>query len=270
MLAVLDPFLFRFDDTAGLPPLPREELEDIVYMLSHPGTTVPAEPGYWRPFATDLLPRLDRRMGGDSRYKLLLRRLHDRVAYVPLAPVIAGTRLAGFDLMFDPLGPEWGAKMREVISRAVLTDATVLVTRLLSRRNARAVRHDDRVALVEKLCWELRVEALGSVHRVACVCNSRNLRVRWTCRYADGLPGHEDKAKFPFCPPADWASYGRAAFRAHQSRPAWADGLGHFWAEPAAQQATGTSYHWDVYLNVAAGNHLRGICTIRPRRRRSG
>jgi hypothetical protein len=35
-------------------------------------------------------------------------------------------------------------------------------------------------------------------------------------------------------------------------RPTWADRLGHFWAEPAAQEATGRSYHWDVYLSKAA------------------
>lgn len=189
-------------------------------------------------------------MRGDSRYKALLDRLKDRVAPVALAPLVR-VDLSSFDQMFDGFGPEWGRRMRQIVSRSALTEETILVTRLIAPRNARPCHHDGRVALVEKLCWELRIEAASQSHRVACICNSRNHRVAWTRRYADGLPGHEDEADFPFCPAEDWAEPGCVVWTGHESRPTWADRLGHFWAEPAAQQATGTSYHWDVYLSDA-------------------
>lgn len=252
MLAVLDPWLLRVDEARGINPLPYEALADLVYMLARRQIIIPAEPFYWQPFVVEVLQPLARLVAGDHRYKQLLDRLRERAIAVPLTTTVGKLKLAGFDRMFDDLGPAWGQRMRLIVSRAALTDDTLLLTRLVLGRNAREVHHDRRVALVERLCWELRVEAGDHTRAISCVASSRNERIRWTCRYSDELPAHEDKAEFPFCPPDDWSDPRRDAFRTHQSRPAWADRLGYFWAEPAAQQATGKAYHWDVYLDDRA------------------
>jgi hypothetical protein len=269
MLAILDPYLLHFDEERGIEPLTYDALADVVWMLAREKMVIPNEPTYWQPLVGEFLRRLAGRMSGDPRYKNLLDRLKDHVAPVTLAPLVRGIGLTDFDRMFDPLGKEWGLRMRGIVCRAALTDETILVTRLVEPRNARPHDHDGRVALVEKLCWELLIKAPTDLHRVACVCNSRNLRVAWTRRYADGLPGHEDEAAFPFCPAEDWADPGCVVWKGHQSRPTWADRIGHFWAEPAAQQATGKSYHWDVYLS-AANEAEYGLDQLNIARWRSG
>lgn len=251
MLAVLDPWLLQVDEARGLPALPIESLEDLVWMLSRRQAVIPAAGFYWNPFMLEILRPLVQRVSRDHRYKSLLDRLRDRAQPVTLAPPIGSAALTGFDAMFDPLGSSWGEIMRQIVARCAQTDETIVVTRLVPGRNARVHDHDGRPALVEKLCWELHVRSGGHLRRIPCVCNSRNLELRWTCRYADGLPAHEDGAAFPFCPPPDpmWAEPSTQAWRGSDSRPAWRDRLNHFWGEPAAQQATGRSYHWDVYLN---------------------
>ena len=250
MLAILDPHLLHFDDETGLVPLGYDALADVVWMLARQGMSIPADPIYWQPLVKDFIRKLAERMRGEARYKNLLDRLMERAAPAALAPLVPGLKLSGFDRMFDPLGTDWVRRMRHIVCRSALTEDTILVTRLTAPRNARPCHHDGRLALVEKLCWELHVEAAARVHRVACVCSSRNHRVAWTRRYADGLPGHQDSADFPFCPPENWADPGCVVWRGHESRPTWVDRLGHYWAEPAAQYATGTSYHWDVYLSA--------------------
>jgi hypothetical protein len=274
MLAVLDPWLLHVDEAKGIKPLPYEALADLVYMLSRRQAVIPAEPRYWRPFVGEIVQRFAGRVARDHRYKQLLDRLLDRAVPVPLAPCAGPLKLAGFDRMFDDLGAEWGQRMRLIVSRAALTNDTILLTRLLPGRNAREVYHDRRVALVERLCWELRVETGEQARTIPCVASSRNERIRWTCRYSDELPAHEDGALFPFCPPDDWSLAEREAFRTHQSRPTWADRLGHFWAEPAAQQATGKAYHWDVYLKdqtaAAYGLGQLNIARWRPTFERDG
>jgi hypothetical protein len=249
MIAILDPYLLHFDDARGIEPIGYDQLDDVVWMLARERMIVPDEPAYWQPMVVNILRRLAARMNGDSRYKNILDRLKDCVGPVALAPLVQGIELTDFDRMFDPLGEEWGRRMRQIVSRSAITEETILVTRLIAPRNALPCHHDGRLALVEKLCWELRIKAANKVHRVACVCSSRNYRVDWTCRYADGLPGHKDESDFPFCPPENWSDPSCVVWRGHKSRPTWVDRLNHFWAEPAAQQATGTSYHWDVYLN---------------------
>jgi hypothetical protein len=250
MLAILDPYLLHFDEERGIEPLGYDALADVVAMLSREQMVIPDEPTYWRPLALDFLRRLVGRMSGDHRYKKLLDQLKYRVAPVTLAPLVR-VAMSGFDQMFDGFGPEWVRRMRQIVTRSALTEETILVTRLIEPRNARRHVHDGRVALVEKLCWELRITAAAQTHRVACICSSRNHQVAWTRRYSDGLPGHEDGADFPFCPAEDWADPTYVVWKGHESRPTWADRIGHFWAEPAAQQATGKSYHWDVYLSAA-------------------
>jgi hypothetical protein len=269
MLAILDPYLLHFDDKRGIEPLSYDALADVVWMLAREKMVIPNEATYWQPLVLGFLRQLAGRMSGDPRYKNLLDRLKDRVAPVALAPLVRGLELSEFDRMFDPLGQEWGQRMRQIVSRAALTDETILVTRLIDPRNARPCHHDGRVALVEKLCWELRIKAAAHIHRVACVCSSRNHEVAWSRRYADGLPGHEDGADFPFCPREDWADPSCVVWKGHESRPTWADRIGHFWAEPAAQQATGKSYHWDVYLS-AANEAEYGLDQLNIARWRSG
>jgi len=251
MLAVLDPWLLHFDDALPLAPLPYDALADVVAMLWQKRLTIPKERSYWPQLEREFLRRLSARMSGDHRYPKLLDRLADLAVDVPLAAP-ARARLGGFDRLFAPLGQDWRRRMDSVLVRAALTGETIVVTRLVPNRNARAHHHDGRLALVEKSCWELRAEAAGALHRIACVCNSRNLTVPFTRRYDDRLPAAADAAAFPFCPPENWSAPDRTAWRTHESRPAWADAQGHFWAEPAAQQTTGTSHHWDVYLSGAA------------------
>jgi hypothetical protein len=249
MIAIIDPYLLHFDEERGIEPIGYDQLADVVWMLARERMVVPDEVTYWQPMVVELLRRLAARMSGEPRYKNLLDRLKDRVAPVALAPLVRGIELTDFDRMFDLLGRAWGQRMRQIVSRSALTEETILVTRLIEPRNARSCHHDGRLALVEKLCWELRINAAHQLHRVACICSSRNHRVAWTRRYADGLPGHEDGSDFPFCPPEEWLEPSCVVWRGHESRPTWVDRLSHFWAEPAAQQATGTSYHWDVYLS---------------------
>lgn len=249
MLAIVDPYLLHFDDERGIEPLGFNALADLVWMLAREDMIIPDEPLYWRPLVTEFLRALAERMRGDTRYKGLLDRLRERATPVKLAPLVPGLKLLEFDRLFDPLGPEWARRMRHIVTRSALTQETILVTRLTAPRNARLCHHDGRLALVEKLCWELRVDTATGPHRIPCVCNSRNHRVGWTRRYADGLPGHDDDADFPFCPPEDWSDPRCIVWRGRESRPTWVDRLGHCWAEPAAQQATGVSYHYDVYLS---------------------
>jgi hypothetical protein len=251
MFALLDPRLFHAKDAAWPGPIAENALEDLVWMLSRSGAIIPDERDYWRAFASQPLRAISASMRGRSRYLHLLDRLRERAVSTRLAPLPSDTvEIAGFDPLFVALDEEWRARMKRVLVRCAHTSATILVTRLQLGCNARAHDHDGRIALVEKLCWELVVRSGDRAHAIPCVCSSRNLRLSWTCRYADELPAHEDGAAFPFCPPDDWRDPARLAIRTRKARPTWADKIDHHWAEPAAQQATGASYHWDVYLSA--------------------
>jgi hypothetical protein len=173
-------------------------------MLARRQALIPNESFYWKALVDTFLQKLATRMRGDSKYKGLLDRLRERAVPVELAAPKPAMKLTWFDRMFDGLGDDWSKRMRSITSRAALTDETILVTRLVEDRNAKPEPHDGRIALIKILCWELRIHLDEQEYRIPCVCNSRNLDVPWTCRFADGLPGPQDGAEFPFCPPKDW------------------------------------------------------------------
>ena len=164
---------------------------------------------------------------------------------------------AGFDTMFGGLGKEWVETMHAVVTGCAVAGETVLLTRLLRGRNAKASNHPDYAqTFIEKLCWKLRIDLpSGDSFEIPCVCTRRNLEIPWTCRYSEELPAHEDGSDFPFCPPEGWAEGSWQAARTHLGRPTWRDGFDCFWGEPPAQHATGMSEHWDVFLDQNVSRH---------------
>ena len=135
--------------------------------------------------------------------------------------------------------------MARLLTGCALTgQPTILITRLVSRRNDEEHSGPERCRLIEKTCWDLRVRTPGSGRRrIPLVRHRRNVLVPWTTRFDDRLPAEDDGARFPFCPPTDWHKSSVRACETHESRPAWLDAKGNHWACPA----TGC-YHWDVYL----------------------
>lgn len=260
--AIIDPYLFHFDEQQRLPVMATDTLAELVATLYQREAYVPQDAFYWPMLVDRFLAPLRQRIRSDPAYKHLLQRLQLRACPVELPPIPSPFHVADAKQMFGHFGEDCVTTMEAILTGCALLGDTILVTRLLKGRNAQSSTHKDYAeTFVEKTCWELAVEIEGEpFKRIPCVCTRRNLEVPWTCRYADALPAHEDGGKCPFYPPDNWNDASVVVAPTHKSRPTWSDTNNLYWAEPAAQQANNKSYHWDVYLdkNIAIMEGMLG------------
>ena len=143
------------------------------------------------------------------------------------------------------LAPGWFEAMEQLLLRCALTgERGVVITRPIEGRNVR--RHAvGRCELMEKTRWRVYVHASGAPPwRADCVTHPRNLSSPWTSRFDHRLPGPEDGARYPFCPPLRWWDRDVSAHSTVESKPAWVDRRGSAWIRPA----TGGGHHWDVFI----------------------
>lgn len=237
MLAVLDPLLFD-----GVQPVSKAELDEVVRILQSTRAKIP-DSSYWRRLQLEIVQPLVRKSSREIRVRLdAIRGYLSSVRFPELPPRV---NVWDFRLLFEQAGPDWTDVMATIVTGCALIEETLLVTRLIAGRNVRDHSGPGDCSLVEKTCWNLRVQVPGTeVRRIPAVCNRRNVSSPWTTRFDDRLPSADDIATFPFCPPQDWFKSSVRAFETHQGRPAWADAKGNHWSCPA----TGWGYHWDVYL----------------------
>jgi hypothetical protein len=243
MLAVIDPCLFDVRD-----PVSARAMREVVGMLRSYKMRIPDVPSYWPKVVQGFLAPLSKKVQGDPEYDRHIKMLLGFAQSMSLPELPPRVSVWDFKTMFLPLGEPWLETMRRIVSGCVLSgEDTVLVTRLIEGRNMKTHPH-GKVVLEEKTCWNLRVRRPPSstIVPVWNVVRARNMDVKWTCRYDDRLPSSSDNATFPFCPSAGWEKSSIVAFRVHESRPAWLDSHGNYWARPS----TGAGHHWDVYLDA--------------------
>ncbi len=242
MLAVLDPLLFAGISEAGL--------NEVARILRQTQARIP-DSRYWKKLQLEVIRPLSRECSRQLRIGLdVIRRHASKIHLVDLPP---RPTVWDFRLMFAQAGSEWVDIMGKTLAGCTLTgEETILITRLISGRNAEEHSGPGDCRLTEKTCWNLRVQVPeADVHRIPAICSRRNIFVPWTTRLDDKLPAESDGASFPYCPPPDWHKSSVDVFETHQSRPAWLDAKGGHWACPA----TGWGYHWDVYLELALADH---------------
>jgi hypothetical protein len=234
MLAVLDPALFYASR-----PITESELDEVVRILRETRARIP-DSFYWRRLELAVIRPFNRTSSRKIRVGLdTIRALVSAVRFPDPSPRV---KVWSFRALFTP---EWVELMTRTVTGCVLTgEETILITRHSSRRDTKTHSGPDRCRLIEKTCWNLRVQVpMASVRRIPDITNRRNVSIPWTTRFDVKLPA-EKEASFPFCPPQEWFKSDVPAFVTHRGRPAWRDAKGNHWACPA----TGWGYHWDVYL----------------------
>ena len=237
MLAVLDPVLFSTDTR-------RSELDEVVRLCRKYGARIPDASFYWHKLQRERIQPLSRE--GLREIRSALDALRSRASTVQFPEAPPRITLWDFRTMFGALGREWVDVMARLLTGCALTgEPTILITRLVLGRNAEEHSGPERCRLIEKTCWDLRVQAPGSGRRrIPLVRHRRNVAIQWTTRFDDRLPAEDDGARFPFFPPADWHKSSVRVCKTHESRPTWLDVMGSHWACPA----TGWGYHWDGSL----------------------
>ncbi len=237
MLAVLDPLLFGGDQ-----PVAESLLDEAALILRRTSARIPAG-AYWKKLELELIHPLSRESSRKARIGLDAIRSFVATVQFPQPPARAA--VWDFRTLFTQAGPEWVDVMARTLTGCTLTgEDTILITRHIPQRNVRIHAGPERCRLTEKICWNLRIHVPDvELRRIPAVSSRRNVSVPWTTRFDDRLPA-EGESAFPFCPPQDWFKSSVRAFETHQSRPAWLDAKGNYWACPA----TGWGYHWDVYL----------------------
>ena len=262
MLVVLDPGFFREDGIASGEPAQRdlaehrlrERLDDANSLLVQPGARLVVAVDDLRWF--DTIYREEARTIEDIAQRPLKTALarfreHRRHGRTLPSALLAG-KMWGVPLMADwsAFGRTWRNELERVLAAAVQIAAreqvqVVLLCHRIRGRNARDQSSND-VELIEVLRWRLSVALRGApTTTVPCVGKRRHLETPWTRRMDDRLPDRHGPGHHPYCPPPRWMNSQTRVWGTHQSRPCWLDAQGQWWARPA----TGSGYHWDVYLN---------------------
>lgn len=255
-IAVLDPALFLTSQPTG--PIPDAEekalariIDDVVRTCRAQRAVIPAPDWYWKDLQRELMGPLYPRLR-DPRLKVGLDELrrYARPMSLPGRPERGKTKMWHVRPLFDwrRLSAKWLGVMEDMLLGCAQRDEnTVLVTRLFEGRNMR-LHAVQKCTLTEKTRWRIYVHVPGRPPRhIPCVRNPRNLTAPWTARLDEKLP---DSGRFPFCPPKHWWRQRTEVCRTFESKPAWIDGFGNGWIQPA----TGGDNHWDVFLDDV---HLR-------------
>jgi len=130
MLAVLDPLLF-----GGPQPVSESDLDEVVRILRRTQARIPDSP-YWRKLQLEIVEPLVRESSREIRIPLdVIRR--DYVSSVRFPELPPRVKVWDFRLLFEQAGSEWVDVMANVVTGCVLIEETLLVTRLISGRNAR-------------------------------------------------------------------------------------------------------------------------------------
>lgn len=250
MIAIVDPALFLAKAALG------EEdehalqriMDDAIRVLRITRAVIPVDDNYWTELQTKLIrPLLGRIKSPRLRHAIDAFRTHSAELRLPAIPEEIKGKMWGVVPLFcwNGLSDDWFVEMRRILLRAVLSgDETLLIVRLYEGRN-QLTHESNGVILYEKTRWRITVHIEGAPPTaITCVRNRRNFDMPWTTRLDEGLPFSGDGASHPFCVPDRWWLRGVEAIRTVNSRPAWIDKADRAWASPA----TGTGYHWDVYV----------------------
>jgi hypothetical protein len=250
VIAVLDPAWFVARD-----PGPENEraladdLGAVLALLRRSGARLVAAEDYWPPLWKELVQPLERRF---PSVRVQLGELRKLGVPRTLPTLDRSHRVWGFEPMFGHpcLGGEWADRMAKAVLRLALGHAEeplLLVAREVGGRNV--VEHKaGHSVILESTRWRLYVQP-GTAQPVAvpAVRSIRQIEVPWTARYDWRLPGAEDGARYPFCPPLKWWKRDVRAVGTHTSKPCFLDGRGDGWARPNIPKGAG--YHWDVFLS---------------------
>ena len=248
MIAVLDPAYFANPGAISEPSL-RQDLDFILDFLKTTKAQLVAVDDYWKPLWGELIGPLERRF---SRCRQQFSELRKLSIQRPLPELTEQSKVWGFVALFQQgaygLGPPWPDRMSSAVLRlTTLREEIVLVTKPVLDRNI--TRHQSGHSVLDECTrWRLLVQPrTPTVIPIPCIHHLRHVHLPWTARYDRRLPGQEDDARYPFCPPMEWWKRDTAAVRTHTSKPAFIDQRGNGWARPNIEGGAG--YHWDVYLS---------------------
>lgn len=264
MIVALDPALFvaRPMGAAGESAL-RDDLKAMLGFLKVTGARLIAADDYWLPLWQELIEPLicnfPRLMGDFAQL---------RKAGLPrsLLPFDGPHRIWGFVPMFHQphlsLDHSWPDRMARAMIRMHLSlgEPIVLFVRPVQGRNI--MRHGAGHSVIDETTrWRLYIQPrTAEPVAISCVTRPRNLEVPWTARFDARLPGAEDGARYPFCPPARWWKRPVPAVGTHTSKPAFIDACGCGWARPNIP--SGAGYHWDVFVSERTRAHRIGLDQI--------
>jgi hypothetical protein len=240
-IALLDPMLFLHT-----PHISLDELTELNHVMRTYKMEIPLAPFYWKKFLRECVRLLHARVDRDYLAALDQLRDHSKELHLPALP--PKVSVWSFLDLFAELDQEWLDVMLKIAAQCSMTGRrTVVLSRLIDGRNVRSHSASDTNCINEKTIWNLRVQPLrGQIIRIPIACSRRNISIPWSCRFDDELPADIENADFPFCPHPDWETNPNLTVcRTFQSRPAWVDSKGNYWAEPS----TPNPQHWDVYLN---------------------
>lgn len=244
-----------------------QELHEIARMCREHNIVVPPFDTYWSELWRTLGGPLERSVRHrDAKEALRQLRLLGETSRSLLQknPPAGQVWRRGFSQLFqwEPLDETWTQRMANAaVDAALLTnEQVVLFTRRVVGRNVR-IHTAQNSKLHENTRWLLHIQPKNIGHRtIICVHHPRNLTERWTTRLDWRLPAESDKARYPFCPPAEWWKAATDAVRTIVSKPAWLDAQDNGWARPNIPD--GASYHWDVYVQAPHLKERLGVDQI--------
>jgi len=240
-IAIIDPIIFRHT-----PHISVESLKELLQVMRRHGMEIPLTNFYWERLEREFIRPLHSQVDKDYLEALDQLRHYARQIHLPSLP--SRVTVWSFRDLFAQLSQEWLDVMLKIAAQCSMTGRrTVVLSRLMDGRNVRRHSASDANCINEKTIWNLRVQPMrGQIIRIPIACSRRNISVPWSCRFDDELPADIEDADFPFCPHPDWETNPNLAVcRTFQSRPAWVDSKGNYWAEPS----TPNPQHWDVFLN---------------------
>jgi hypothetical protein len=248
-LALLDPCLFdpavHPDGIVGVVA----GLDEVLSICRRRGILIPMVEEYWDKLSSRWMRPAER--ATPPRRRGPFQQLRRTAQQLDLPTYLEGTKVWGFRHLFEDLGePEdrWADWLAESAVRCCLggQDVVVFVASVEGRNFA--VECHDGTALRHHTRWRVHTQprGVGPCH-LPCWHHRRNVELDWTTRFDPRLPAAADGARFPFCPPSDWASMGVSVWRSVEARPSFVDAHGHGWARPRINDGAG--HHWDVYLS---------------------
>jgi len=254
VIAIVDPAVFRADDTNGLEKRVRELLE----LLRATGAHLP-EPSeaYWIEIDARFLAAIRTHPSRSLKFAIQELQRHTAMQIAPLPDVHAHGEAWGFNTVFA-----WAHSndfplehIEELLIRCILHELPVFVVSAdVDGLNCSLVTHGDSAPIVVRNVWQITVRLNGRQTRIVEVLRSiRNLQVTWTQRYDEDLPSDDLGGSYPYCPPKRWWLRTTSPDSVTDSKPGFRDYWGNGWTRPTQ----GGSEHWDVHIHHP--DHLESV-----------
>lgn len=264
MIGILDPALFLPRSDADV----QQDFDTVLRICKEHDILIPELDEYWHELWSALGASLEKQLSPVTKRALQeVRKLgvdaRQKLNVPPLKTPAGRVWRKGFQQMFGapPFDALWEERIAAASVRAVAmgTEVVMLTRRVLGRN---LVRHSaDHSVLDENTRWMLHLQPEGmGPTQVLCIYHQRNLRERWTTRFDWRLPSAQQGGRYPFCPPQPWWKGSTKAWRTKLTKHAWLDQHENGWARPNIPNGAG--YHWDVYVNSAALQHVVGLSQI--------